>query len=133
VPIQLAQCWFPGLAVSNAKTNIFFQVKHSEAILSNSTRKLLWFEANKVLIAVKNNFIVLFYFSAHSRCLWYIHRCGLSFRRSSVVCLSVCLSMCRRTVQQAELSCVVLCDVQSGRAAVSDHSNCVQRLSAVAG
>jgi len=41
VPIQLAQCWFPGLAISNAKNmNIFFQ-KYTEAILSNSTRKLL--------------------------------------------------------------------------------------------
>jgi len=37
VPIQLAQCWFTGL----------------EAILSNSTRKLLRFEIAKMLIAVK--------------------------------------------------------------------------------
>jgi len=36
VPIQLAQCWFTGL----------------EAILSNSTRKLLRFEIAKMLIAV---------------------------------------------------------------------------------
>jgi len=25
VPIQLAQCWFPGLAISNAKIKIFFK------------------------------------------------------------------------------------------------------------
>jgi len=32
-----------------------------EAVLSNSTRKLLWFEITKMLIAVKQNkFIVLF-------------------------------------------------------------------------
>jgi len=36
VPIQLAQCWFTGL----------------QAILSNSTRKLLRFEIAKMLIAV---------------------------------------------------------------------------------
>jgi len=37
-----------------------FQIKYTEAILSNSTRKLLWFEISKMLIAVKNKFIVLF-------------------------------------------------------------------------
>ena len=30
-----------------------FQIKYTEAILSNSTRKLLWFEIAKMLIAVK--------------------------------------------------------------------------------
>jgi len=44
--IQLAQCQFPG--ISNAK-------KHMEAILSNSTRKLLWPETSKRLIAVLFN------------------------------------------------------------------------------
>jgi len=39
VPIQLAQCRFPGLAIYNAK-------------ISNSTRKLLWFGIAKRLIAV---------------------------------------------------------------------------------
>jgi len=29
------------------------QIKYTEAILSNSTRKLLWFEITKMLIAVK--------------------------------------------------------------------------------
>jgi len=58
VPIQLAQCWFPGLAISNAKIYIFFQIKYTEAILSNSTRKLLWFEISKMLIADKKvNFL----------------------------------------------------------------------------
>ena len=32
--------------------NIFFSTKYTEAILSNSTRKLLWFEITKMLIAV---------------------------------------------------------------------------------
>ena len=51
-PIQLEQCRFPGLAVSSAKMLIyFFKKKHVEAILSNSTRKLLCFEITKMLIA----------------------------------------------------------------------------------
>jgi len=32
-------------------TNIF-KIKYTEAILSNSTRKLFWFEISKMLIAV---------------------------------------------------------------------------------
>jgi len=47
--MQLAQCRFPELAFSNAKIKkyIFFQIKYTEAILSNNTRKLLWFEITK--------------------------------------------------------------------------------------
>jgi len=47
---RLAQCQFPGLAVSSAKILICFSNK--EAVLSNSTRKLLLFEITKMLIAV---------------------------------------------------------------------------------
>jgi len=32
--------------------NVFFQIKYTEAILSNSARKPLWFEITKMLIAV---------------------------------------------------------------------------------
>ena len=40
---------------------LFFQVKYTEAVLSNSTRKLLRFEIAKTLIAVlKTNFMVSF-------------------------------------------------------------------------
>jgi len=61
VPIQLAQCRFPRLAISDAKYKYIFQIKYTEAILSNSTRKLLWFEISKMLTAVlKIKFIVLF-------------------------------------------------------------------------
>jgi len=64
VPIHLAQCRFPGLAISNAKILIrnltFFKIKYTEAILSNSTRKLLWFEITKMLIAVAEKNIVSF-------------------------------------------------------------------------
>jgi len=62
VPIQLAQCWLPGLAIFNAKTDIYiFQIKYMESTLSNSTRKLLRFEITKLLTAVlENKLIVLF-------------------------------------------------------------------------
>ena len=55
LPIQLAQCWFPGLAISNAKILIYLSNKCTEAILSNSTRKLLWFEITKMQTAVLRN------------------------------------------------------------------------------
>jgi len=43
------------------KYKYIFQIKYAEAILSNSTGKLLWFEITKMLIAVLNNkFTVLF-------------------------------------------------------------------------
>jgi len=61
VPIQLAQCRFPGLAFPVLKYKYVFQLKYTEAILSNSTRKPLWFEITNMLVAVfKNKFIVLF-------------------------------------------------------------------------
>jgi len=63
VQIQLAQCWFHGLAISSAKIKIhFFQIKQAymEAILSSSSRKLVRFETAKMLIAVFKKIIVLF-------------------------------------------------------------------------
>jgi len=43
------------------KYKYIFQIKHTEATLSNSSRKLLWFVITKMLIAVlTNKFIVLF-------------------------------------------------------------------------
>jgi len=47
VLIQLEQCQFPGLAISSGKILIHFLIKYTEVILSNSTRKLLWFEITK--------------------------------------------------------------------------------------
>jgi len=38
---------------------IFFQIKYTEEILSNSTRKLLWFEIIKMMIAVKKNKFIM--------------------------------------------------------------------------
>jgi len=47
------------------KYKYIFQIKYTEAILSNSTRKLLWFEITKLLIAVLRinllcHFIIIF-------------------------------------------------------------------------
>jgi len=52
VPIQLALCCFPGLALSGAKIEYIFQIKYTAATISNSTRKLLWFEITKMVIVV---------------------------------------------------------------------------------
>jgi len=41
------------------KYKYIFQIKYTEAILSNSTRKLLWFEINKMLIAVEKKINLL--------------------------------------------------------------------------
>jgi len=40
------------------KYKYIFQIKYTEAILSNRARKLLWLEISKMLIALKNNFLV---------------------------------------------------------------------------
>ena len=42
------------------KYKYIFQIKYTQAISSNSTRKLLWFEITEMVIAVKNKFVVLF-------------------------------------------------------------------------
>jgi len=55
VPIQLAQCRFPGLAISNAKIENTFQIKYTETILSNSTQKLMWFVITKKVTEVLND------------------------------------------------------------------------------
>ena len=66
MPIQLAHYWFPGLAIENlyftrmnipgSKTVLEYKytipIIYTEAILSNSTRELLWFEITKMPIAV---------------------------------------------------------------------------------
>jgi len=51
------------------KYKYILQIKNSEAILSDSTRKLLWFEITKMLIAVHkiNLLCCSLYFSAHFR------------------------------------------------------------------
>ena len=51
-PIQQAQCWFPGLAIPNAKILIYFPNKIYRSNFINKHSELLWFEINKMLIAV---------------------------------------------------------------------------------
>ena len=49
------------------KCKSIFQINYTEAILSNSTRKLLWFEITKMLIAVlKTNILVIYYNFRHA-------------------------------------------------------------------
>jgi len=50
VPIQLAQCWFPGMAISSAKMYIYFQF--SIQFYQTALEKLLWFEISKILIVI---------------------------------------------------------------------------------
>jgi len=59
VPIQWALCWFPGLAISDAKILINLSNKIYGNNFSYSTRKLLWFEITRMLIAVivKNSIV----------------------------------------------------------------------------
>jgi len=55
----------PRLAISSAKILIYiFQIKYTEVILSDSTRKLLWFEITKMLIAVKKKKIIVSFITA---------------------------------------------------------------------
>jgi len=67
VPIQSAQCRFSRLAVSNAKMLILiFPIKYTQAILSNSTRKLLWCEITKMPVAVsEKNYCFTYYNLQH--------------------------------------------------------------------
>jgi len=43
------------------KYKYILQIKYTEAILSNSTRKLSWFEITKMLIAVKKSIYCVIY------------------------------------------------------------------------
>jgi len=52
VSIQLAQGWFFGWLIPMLKYKYIFQIKYTEAILSNGTRKLLLFEISQMVIAV---------------------------------------------------------------------------------
>jgi len=46
------------------KSKHIFPIKYTKAILSNSTRKQLWFEIGKMLIAaLKSKFIVVIYYN----------------------------------------------------------------------
>ena len=59
--IQLAQCWLRGVPFPMMKYKYIFQIKYTEAILSNCTRKLLRFEITRMLIAVKKQIYCLLF------------------------------------------------------------------------
>jgi len=46
-----------GLPFPMLKYKYIFRIKYTEAILSNSTRKLLWLEISKMLIGFKNELL----------------------------------------------------------------------------
>ena len=53
MPIQLAQCWFPGLAISYAKVQIYFSNKIYESdFIEQHSETVMVFEITKMLIAV---------------------------------------------------------------------------------
>jgi len=52
VPIELTQCCSTGWPFPMLKCKCIFEIKYTESIVSNNTRKLLRFEITKMLIAV---------------------------------------------------------------------------------
>ena len=79
-PIQLAQCFLPGLVMIKYKH--IFQIKYTEAISPNSTRKLLWFEISIMLIAVRKIFYCVIYYN-------FLHTFVPYCRNTTVLCLLV--------------------------------------------
>jgi len=70
---------FPAL-----KYKYIFQIKYTEAILSNSSRKRLWFEISKMMIVVlRSKFIVLIYYNFRRTFVGY-SRCGGVTRDNAV-------------------------------------------------
>jgi len=49
------------------KCKHIFQTKYTEAILSNSTRKTLWFEITRMLIAVKKLIYCVIYYNYNTK------------------------------------------------------------------
>jgi len=74
VPIQLAQCWFTGLAISNAKIEIYFSNKIYGSNFVKQHSERLWFDITIMLISVKkiNLLCYLLQLSAHFRSLMQI-------------------------------------------------------------
>ena len=70
-----------------------------QAILSNNTRKLIWFKSTKMLIAVLKIFFVLFIIIFGTFSFPMRRSIYATVGRPSVclfVCLSVCLILCAR-------------------------------------
>jgi len=48
VPIQMAQCWFPGLAISNAKIVIYFSNRiHGSNFIKQHSETVMVFKLSK--------------------------------------------------------------------------------------
>ena len=58
------------------KYKYIFQIKYTEAILSTSTRKLLWFEITKTLIVVKKIYCVIYYNFRHTFVPYWMEQFG---------------------------------------------------------
>jgi len=72
VPIQLSQCWFFGLAISNAKLLIYSSTKIYENNFIKQRSETVVFEISKMVIGILKKihlFCYLLYFSAHFRSL----------------------------------------------------------------
>jgi len=61
------------------KYKYIFQIKYTEAILSTSTRKLLWFEITKTLIVVKKIYCVIYYNFRHTFVPYWTGQFGQRF------------------------------------------------------
>jgi len=59
------------------KYKYIFQIKYTEAILSNSTRKLLWFEISKMVIAVLKINLLCFYYNFRYTFVPYSELCKI--------------------------------------------------------
>jgi len=58
------------------KYKCIFQIKYTEAILSNSARKLLYFEASKMLIAVLENKFIASFVSIFDTLSFFVYLLG---------------------------------------------------------
>ena len=68
-PIQLAQCWFPGLAISSAKIFIYFSNKiyRSDFVEQHTETVMVWNNGNADCCLRKKILCQLWLFSAHFR------------------------------------------------------------------
>jgi len=99
--------------LSGGQFKYIFQIKYTAAVLSNSTRKLLWFKITKMLIAVKKliycviccNFAVTRSFPtvscSPSVCVWS-YDSGVSVR----VCVCVCRIVAAQLSDTGKYVCV---------------------------
>ena len=68
VPIQLSQCWFFGLAISNAKLLIYSSTKIYENNFIKQRSETVVFETSKIVIGILKKYIysVIYYTFRHT-------------------------------------------------------------------